>query len=497
MQYTFKCLIVVGIGLIVSGCSIAPKYERASVTAPPAFKEAQTKTQDSTTSSEWKVAQPSEVLPRGQWWRVFGDEQLDKLETQALAANQDLAAAAARVKEARSINDAARSNLFPSIGAGFGPTRERVSASSIFEPDGSAVPQQTFWRAQASASYEVDLFGRVSSTIAESHAKLQQSEALFRSVELALQADVAQNYFALRELDTEAAIYASTIDLREQALIFVQHRFAEGDISDLDVSRAVTELATARSDAMTAARLRAASEHSLAVLLGKAPAELVMTPAPLQPVELDIPPGLPSSLLERRPDITAAERAMAAANARVGIAKAAFFPSLSLTGTGGFESATIADLFQWSSRAFLLGPLVGTALNIPIFDGGRRKGDLAKARAVYEEDVARYRQQVLVAFREVEDNLADLRILKDQTAVQADGMRAALRAAQVVKLQYAEGAVDYLSVIDAERSALTSRRSEAQLRGLQAAATVNLIRALGGGWDANAAAPIGATHSKT
>jgi multidrug efflux system outer membrane protein len=200
-------------------------------------------------------------------------------------------------------------------------------------------------------------------------------------------------------------------------------------------------------------------------------------------VDLRIPPGLPSSLLERRPDIAAAERAMAAANARIGVAKAAFFPSLTLTGTGGFESATLGDLFKWSSRAFLLGPLAGTALNIPIFDGGRRKGNLANARAVYEEDVADYRQQVLVAFREVEDNLSDLRILEAQTATQNDAVNASQRAADLSRVQYKEGAVNYLDVIDAQRTVLQARRAAIRLQGVQAASTVNLIRALGGGWD--------------
>ena len=207
-----------------------------------------------------------------------------------------------------------------------------------------------------------------------------------------------------------------------------------------------------------------------------------MAADPLQPVELRVPPGLPSSLLERRPDIAAAERAMAAANARIGVAKAAFFPSLTLTGTGGFESATLGDLFKWSSRAFLLGPLAGTALNVPIFDGGRRKGNLANARAVYEEDVADYRQQVLTAFREVEDSLSDLRILEAQTKQQNEAVNASQRAADLSRMQYTEGAINYLDVIEAQRTVLQAKRSAVQLQGVQAAATVNLIRALGGGW---------------
>ena len=488
IKRAFTGSVLLGTLLVLAGCSLAPAYEVSSTPTTATFKEAP-QAMSAAEAGTWKTAQPSEDVARGEWWKVFDDPALNDLEQRAIDANQNLKAAAARVKEARAMNQAARAGLFPSLDAGFGPTRERVSAASLFEPDGANVPQQTFWRAQASASYEVDLFGRVSSTVDAAHADMQRNEALYRSVLLALQADVAQNYFALRELDAEADVFAQAIQLREQALKLVKRRYAEGEITELDVSRATAELSSAQSDAMSVQRLRAASEHSLAVLLGSAPAEFSMAADPLDPVDLRIPPGLPSSLLERRPDIAAAEREMAAANARIGVAKAAFFPSLTLTGTGGFESATLGDLFKWSSRAFLLGPLAGTALNIPIFDGGRRKGNLANARAVYEEDVAGYRQQVLVAFREVEDNLSDLRILESQTATQNDAVKASQRAADLSRLQYEEGEVNYLDVIDAQRTVLQARRAAIQLQGVQAASTVNLIRALGGGWGEGVSQP--------
>jgi multidrug efflux system outer membrane protein len=228
--------------------------------------------------------------------------------------------------------------------------------------------------------------------------------------------------------------------------------------------------------------LRAASEHSLAVLLGKLVAEFSVERDPLVSVDIHIPPGLPSSALERRPDIAAAERAMAAANARIGIAKSAYFPALNLTGTAGFESASLSNLFNWSSRAFLAGPFLGTALTMPLFDGGRRKGNLAHARAAYEANVDDYRQLVLVAFREVEDSLSALRILQEQTLTQAEAVKASTRAAQLSRTQYQEGAVNFLDVIDADRTVLQSQRAAVQLAGLQAVSTVNLIRALGGGW---------------
>lgn len=478
----FAGSLLLGALLVLSGCSLAPAYTVPDASVPVAFKEARQQQTTNEPSGTWKTARPSENVARGEWWKVFEDPELDALEQQAGAANQDLKAAAARVKEARALNQAARAGFFPTLDAGFGPTREQVSAASQFLPDGTNIAQQTLWRAQASASYEVDLFGRVASSANAANADTQQAQALYRSVLLALQADVAQHYFAVRELDAESDVYAQAVSLREQALKLVERRYAEGDAAELDLQRAQAELASARSDAMTVQRRRAASEHGLAVLLGKAPAGFSLAGSPVRPVDLRIPPGLPSSLLERRPDIAAAERAMAAANARIGVAKAAFFPSLSLTGTGGFESATIGDLFKWSSRAFLLGPLAGTALTVPVFDGGRRKGNLANARAIYDEDVAKYRQQVLVAFQEVEDSLSDLRILEDQTTAQAQAVLASQRAADLSRRQYAEGAVSYLDVIDAQRTVLQAQRAAVQLQGVQAASTVNLIRALGGGW---------------
>jgi multidrug efflux system outer membrane protein len=365
-----------------------------------------------------------------------------------------------------------------------------MSPASQFLPDNTEVPDQTLWRAQVSASYEPDLFGRVSDNVSASRSDEAQSEALFRSVQLALQADVAQNYFQLREFDAQLGLYRKTVALREDALKLVESRFNAGEIGELDVSRARSELATARADAVGVARQRAASEHSLSILLGKPPADFTFPETPLVPVQAHIPAGLPSSLLERRPDIAAAERAMASANARVGLAKSAFFPQLDVTGAFGYESATLGDLFQWSTRAFLLGPFAGTALTLPIFDGGRRSANLAKARAKLDEDVAQYRQQVLVAFKEVEDSLSNLRLLDDQISEQGFAMSASERAEQLSATQYEEGQVSYLDVIDAQRQVLQSELRSIHLASEQAVSTVALIRALGGGW-AESQAQIG------
>ncbi|KXU82662.1 RND transporter [Paraburkholderia monticola] len=481
---------------LLAACSVEPTYKRPDVETPAAFKEAPAVATPASAASgvatgsaasaenngTWKPAQPADDVLRGEWWKVFGDPQLDALEEQAAAANQDLKAAAARVQQARAVTQSAKSDWFPKLDAGFGPTRERASAASQFLPDSAGGTTGTIWRAQVGASYEADLFGRVSSNVNAARSDEQQSEALFRSVQLSLQADVAQNYFQLRELDTDQDLYRRTVALREDTLKLVERRFREGDISELDLSRSRNELASARADAVGVARQRAASEHSLAILLGKPPADFSFAEAPLAPVTVRVPSGLPSALLERRPDIAAAERAMQAANARVGLAKSAFFPKLDITGAFGFESATLGDLFMWSSRAFILGPFAGTALTVPIFHGGQLKANLAQARSKYDEDVAQYRQQVLVAFREVEDNLADLRLLDDQMREQNDAVNASQRAEHLSSTQYTEGAVSYLDVIDAERQVLQSQLQASHLAGTQAVATVNLIRALGGGW---------------
>lgn len=466
--------------MLLVACSVEPTYKRPDAPTPTAFKEAPVI--DAKDAGTWKPAQPADAEHRGEWWAVFNDPVLNDLEKQAASANQDLKAAAARVQQARALTQAARSSWFPSLDAGFGPTRETASSASQFLPQSAGSSTTTLWRAQGTVSYEADLFGRVSSNVNAARADAQQSEALFRSVQLALQADVAQNYFQLREFDTDQDLYRRTVSLREDSLKLIERRFKEGDISELDVAQARNELASARADAVGVARQRAASEHSLAILLGKAPADFSFPETPLVPVIARVPAGLPSALLERRPDISAAERAMAAANARVGLAKSAFFPKLDITGAFGYESATLGDLFMWSSRTFLLGPLAGTALTLPIFDGGRRRAGLDNARAKYDEDVAQYRQQVLVAFREVEDNLADLRLLDDQIREQNAAVSASQRAAHLSGTQYQEGQVSYLNVIDSERSVLVTQLQASHLAGTQAVSTVNLIRALGGGW---------------
>jgi len=475
---TIKTVGALAIAVGLAGCSVAPRYQPPAPPAAMAFKE----TIPAAEAGQWKAAEPGEALARGEWWRVFNDAQLDRLEAEAAQANPSLQSGLARLARSRAISRASRSEQLPRIDGSTGPTRLRASPASQGLASDADTSAQTLWRAQASVSYELDLFGRVASAVAAASADAEQEQALWRSLLLAVQADVAQQYFALRALDSELALLDETVRLREAALQLVERRFQAGETSELDSARARTELSVTRAEAVALGRRRAEVEHPLAVLLGKAPAEFTLPRSPLAFEAIAIPAGLPSALLERRPDIAAAERAMAAANARIGVARAAAFPRLSLTGALGFESADLGDLFRWSSRTWALGPLVGGMLSMPLFDGGRNRALADGARAQYDEAVADYRARVLVAFREVEDSLSGLRTLAEQSREQQQAIDAARRTAQLSGSRYRNGFVNHLELIDAERSLLSTQRAATQIERDRALATVGLIRALGGGW---------------
>ncbi len=472
-------LATLAAALVLAGCSLAPTYKVPETATVPAFKEAEAAQAE---GAQWKTATPSEGAQRGEWWKIFGDAELDRLIAASGAGNQDLAVAAARLKQARALTGVAEADQYPQLSVGLDPTRVQPSAASQGLPDGTPVRPMTVLKARAIASYELDLFGRVASNVAAARAEGEAAEDLYRSVQLALQADVAQAYFALRTLDSERDLLNATIKLREDAVTLLKKRYSAGETTDLDPARAEAELGTARADLAGIERRRANQEHALAVLTGVPPAAFSLPARPFDAAPVAIPAGLPSELLERRPDIAQAERLMAAANARIGVAKAAFFPRITLTGLFGFESNDLSNLFRWSSRAWMLGPLIGSTIAQTVFDGGRNSANLSAARAQHEEAVASYRQTVLVAFREVEDSLADVRWLSQQATALDGGLGGARRAQRISRSRYEAGAVDYLTVIDADRTVLQSQREANQVAGLRAAATVSLIRRIGGGW---------------
>ncbi|BCM24222.1 efflux transporter outer membrane subunit [Methyloradius palustris] len=459
-------LTTLAAAMLLVGCSTTKPPERVDLQLPSQYREA------ASLDGAWQVAKPSDDADRGQWWKVFNEPELSNLIDAATDNSPNLAIALARVKEARAnagVVDAARKFQ---LNGGFGPTRQRDNNTEL----------NTQWRAQVNASYEVDLIGRLSDQSRAARLDAQAQEAAYRSVLLALQADVAQQYFTIRSLDSEQEILQKTIALRKDELRLVQHRYDVGDTSELDLAKARTELSVVQAEEEGVKRSRAQQDHALAILLGKAPAEFTLAPAPLRATTVIVPAGLPSDLLERRPDIAQAQRQLAAASARVGAAKAAFFPKLVLTGTAGYQSNQLEDLFKWSSRSWLLGPLVGTALTLPIFDGGLNKSNLARADAGYELQVANYRQQVLVGFQEVENNLSALRTLDSQIGFLNAGIDSSKVAEHLADVRYKNGSASYFEVIDAQRTRLSAERSQIQSAGERSVASVGLIRALGGGW---------------
>lgn len=481
-----KRMIAIGVAPLVAtlltACA-APQFTQPRVEVPAAFKESQA----APDGSQWKLAQPAEQQERGQWWLAFHDPVLDRLVDEAARSNQNLAGAVARVKQARELAGIAAADRIPQIGVAAGAQRLHSAPLELGLAPGTATRPATTYNARLSASYEVDLFGRVSAGVAAARGDAAATLANYRSVLLALQADVAQTYFRLRATDAELDTFERTVQLREQSVRITQSRFDNGDIGEFDLARAKTELSTARAEAVGLQRQRATLEHALALLLGKPAGSFALAPGPLGEAALlpAIPAGLPSALLERRPDIAVAQHAMEAANARIGVARAAMFPSLTLGAGAGGVGTSFADVFNWSSRTWLLG----AGLAAPLIDGGRNKANVRRSEAALDEAVAAYRQSVLGAFAEVEDNLAALRVLAAQARDIDDALVSARRSADLAQKLYDAGRSGYLELLDAQRNLATVERSAVQLRGSRAVATVALVRALGGGWAGKADAP--------
>jgi NodT family efflux transporter outer membrane factor (OMF) lipoprotein len=459
--------------LALAGCSVGPKYQRPSVQAPGAFKEQP--------PPGWKNAAPSDAIAKGDWWQIFGDAALSGLETQAVKENQTVKAALSRVEQARAAARVTRADLFPTVSGNPSVGRARESGNRPLPP---GTPPTAFAANDIllplDLSYELDLWGRVRRSVESARATAEASAADYENALLLLEAEVAQDYFYLRYVDADRAILRDNIQLLERALALVRVRHDGGVASGLDVSEAETLLATTEADYAGLARQRAQYEHALALLLGKPPADFALPEAPITAEPPPIPPGLPSDLLERRPDIAEAERRMVAQNAQIGVARAAYFPQLSLTGSAGYESTGLASLFSLPSAMWS----VAAALTAPMYEAGRLKANVEVARAAYAESEANYRQQVLVAFQEVEDSLSDSRVLEEQEIAQERAVESAERTAAISTARYREGLANYLEVIDAERTVLQNQQLVAQIHEQRLAASVQLIKALGGGWQA-------------
>ncbi len=478
-----KILCFSATAVLIAGCSLAPEFELPSLAMPSMFKEDASRAHI-VEGVYWKQAEHLEQSDRGEWWKVFGQAQLDYLQKQALENNQTLQAAMARLDQARAQARIAGADFLPRIDAGANALRAQASSNSSAAAlnAGNSAPYSSI-AAQGVVSYEADLFGRVRDTDRAARFDADAQEAAYRSVLLALQADVAQNYYALRALDSERQLLRDTVKLRQEAARIMQRRFDEGDVGMADLTRIQSDLASVEAELIALDRARSALENALAVLLGQMPSSFSFAEAPLmEEVPPKIPPGLPSALLQRRPDIATAQFNMASANARIGAARAAFFPQLFLTASGGFEAATVGDLFEWSSRTWALGQLAGMALNMPIFDGGRNQAGVDAAQARYAESIANYKQQILTAFRDVEDNLSAQRLLVEQQVKQRQAAATSKQTTDVTQKRFDEGDVDYFQVVDAQRVSLAAERAAVQIQGQRMIAAVELIRALGGGW---------------
>ena len=456
--------------LILGGCAVGPKYVRPTAPVPATYKE----------SGDWIVAQPSDQIPKGDWWGVFRDPELNTLEDQIQVSNQNLKIAQAQYQQARALLRISRSNYFPTITGGLSVAPTQLSSNRPLSTL-SKETNYTDYQLPIDASYEPDVWGRVRRTVEASRSEAQASAADLAAVQLSLQAELAMDYFELRGLDAQKQLLDSTVEAYEKALALTQSRFQGGIASALDVAQARTQLDTTRAQDVDLEVARAQYEHAIAVLIGQPPAKFALPASPLNSIPPTTPPGLPSDLLQRRPDIAAAERRVEESNAEIGVAKSAYFPLVMLSGEAGFESTDPANWFSGPSALWAIGASAAET----IFDGGRRHAVTDQARAQYDQSVALYRETVLTAFQDVEDNLAALRVLADESSTQGAAVSEAERSLDLSLNLYKGGATDYLTVITAQSTALSDERTAVDISTRRMVASVLLVKALGGSWDAS------------
>lgn len=455
------------LGLLAAACATGPKYVRPQAPVPPAFKEA----------GEWKAAQPRDETARGAWWEVLQDPQLNALETRIEVSNNTLRAAQAQFDQARAILRGSQASQYPLV-TGVAAATHYSTSENRPNRSATAATHYTDYLGRLDASYELDVWGRVRYSVAASRASAEASAADMESVRLSLHADLAANYLTLRALDAERAILLESVAAYERALELTRNRFKGGVATSLDVAQAEAQLESTRAQAIDFQARRAVVEHAIAVLVGVPASGFSVPVSPLDGGPPGVPAGLPSALLERRPDIAAAERRVAAANAQIGVASTAFFPTITLSGNAGLESAAISKLLQSASGLWTVAPAAAMA----IFDGGRRRAATAQAQAGYDRTVALYRETTLAAFREVEDQLATLRVLAEEATVQQAAVAASERALTLATNRYRGGIATYLEVIVAQNVTLANRRVALNILARRMTSTVQLIKALGGNW---------------
>jgi len=455
--------------LMLSGCSVGPDYTRPDSPVPASFKEIK----------GWRKALPRDQEIKTKWWEAFGDPLLNTLAEQVNVSNQSIALAEAQYRQAQALVQLSRSNYFPTVNAGAAYTRSRTTGGTYSTVDQNQV--------SLAAAWELDLWGKVRRQVEGSTASAEASFADLQAMRLSMQAELALNYFQLRILDAQKKNFEEAVRAYSKALELTSNRYNAGVVAKADVAAAQTQLKSTQAQAIDIGVQRAQLEHAIAILIGKPPADFSLSPVIFSSPQINIPVGIPSDLLERRPDIASAERKMAAANAQIGVAKAAYYPSISLSGSLGYASAELASLFTSPSFFWAIGPM---ALATTLLDGGARIAQTEQAIAAYDGTVAFYRQTVLAGFQNVEDNLAALRILYEEAQVQEQAVKSAQESTILTTNQYKAGIVSYLNVVTAQTIALTNERAAISISGQRLNAAVLLIKALGGGWSTSEATGV-------
>ncbi len=463
---TLRPLAVIGMALTLAACTLGPDYQRPQLPDAGAFKQAE----------GWKSAAPADALQRGDWWQLYGDAELDALVSRLNVSNQNLAVAEAQYRQARALVRSARSQLFPTLSGNAGVTRARQTTGS--SSSGSNFGVSESYEAGLSASWELDLWGRLRRGLEANRATMQASAADLAAVRLSLQAELVQTYLQLRVMDEQQRLLDQTVAAYARSLRLTENQYRAGIVPKSDVAQAQTQLKSTQAQAIDLKWQRAQLEHAIAVLIGVPPAELNIAEREHIPSLPDVPLALPSQLLERRPDVAAAERDVMAANAEIGIAEAAWYPDLTLSASGGYRNSSFNQLFEVPNRFWSLGP----QLALTLLDFGGRRAELERAEAAYDQTVATYRQAVLDSFREVEDYLVQLRVLGEEAVVQREALDAAQESLRLIENQYRAGTVDYLSVVTVQTTALNNQRTNLTLLGDRLVTSVQLIAALGGGW---------------
>lgn len=478
--------------LASTGCMVGPNYKRPSVPASPPFKEQPPVNFKEAEAAGWKQSQPGDAYLKGRWWEIYKDPALNALEDQVAVSNQNVLQAEAQYREAKAAVGVARAALFPIVDTGPSITVSRAGGGAGgggFVSNGAVLGGaatgasgiRTSYVFPFSASWAPDLWGSVRRNVTANVNNAQALSAELENARLLYQAELAQDYFGLHGIDTEADLLSRTEGSYQEFLSLTQKRFASGVATGLDVSQAQTQLYDLQSQAIDLGVQRAAYEHAIAILIGKPPAAVTVPTSELRILPPPVPVGLPSELLERRPDIASAERRVAAANEQIGIAIAAFYPTLTLGGSGGLANSSLGKLFSWPSRFWSVGPQLAETL----FDAGRRRSIVAEDRAAYDASVAAYRQTVLTAFQQVEDNLAALRVLDEESNKLQETIRSAADFLTISDAQYRAGTADYLTVITAQAALLNAQRTAVQLLTRRLISSVALVQALGGGWNAS------------